>query len=158
MANIFRAKSLISRTGVFSNEVIAPNLVYNTGEQFVSGFKKFDIRPTVNGTGILLSGEAASLPTTIVYTTGDQSISGNKTFNNTLSVGTISGLSGSTSIEVKGLNNAYNFAGSDNGGAVTIRGGSGINYGGDVNLYAGKAGNLDYKGNINLIGSDNFII
>jgi hypothetical protein len=154
MANIFKAKSLISRTGVFSNEVIAPNLVYNTGEQFVSGFKKFDTRPTVNGTGVLLSGEAASLPVTIVYTTGNQTISGNKTFNNTLSVGTISGLSGSTSIEVKGLNNAYNFAGTDNGGAVTIRGGSGINYGGDVNLYAGKAGNLDYKGSINLIGSD----
>jgi len=37
-------------------------------------------RPTVNGTGVLLSGEAAGLPTTIVYTTGNQTISGVKTF------------------------------------------------------------------------------
>jgi len=39
-------------------------------------------RPTVNGTGVLLSGEAANitLPQTIVYTTGAQTISGIKTF------------------------------------------------------------------------------
>jgi hypothetical protein len=37
-------------------------------------------RPTVNGTGVLLSGEAARLPTTIVYTTGNQNISGTKNF------------------------------------------------------------------------------
>jgi hypothetical protein len=41
---------------------------------------QFTNRPTVNGTGILLSGEAAQLPDTIVYTTGDQTISGTKTF------------------------------------------------------------------------------
>jgi hypothetical protein len=188
MANIFRAKSLISRTGVFSNEVLSPNLIYNTGDQTIYGVKdfdslptvnssgialqnagiikkdtfesfevdgnygdgnlhgffvakttnrsdaniglytyqddqttlygsaligirngdaflqsksnnvrvetvggnlailnasgaSFDSRPTVNGTGVLLSGEAASLPTTIVYTTGDQTISGIKTFD-----------------------------------------------------------------------------
>ena len=86
MANIFKAKSLISRTGVFSNEVIAPNLVYNTGDQNVSGIKSFYSRPNVNGTGVLLSGEAASLPTTIVYTTGNQTISGIKTFANNLEV------------------------------------------------------------------------
>jgi len=39
MANIFRAKSLISRTGTFSHEVTAPNLVYNTGNQTISGVK-----------------------------------------------------------------------------------------------------------------------
>jgi hypothetical protein len=40
-------------------------------------------RPTVNGTGVLLSGEASAttLPTTIVYTTGTQTITGNKIFN-----------------------------------------------------------------------------
>jgi len=86
----------------------ANNLVYNTGNQIISGIKTFaegvdlnnidnlnlsgvDVtitsgivaltnRPTVNGTGVLLSGEAAVLPATIVYTTGDQSISGVKTF------------------------------------------------------------------------------
>jgi hypothetical protein len=41
MANIFRAKSLISRTGTFSHEVTAPNLVYNTGDQIISGVKTF---------------------------------------------------------------------------------------------------------------------
>ena len=36
----------------------------------------FTNRPTVNGTGVLLSGEAAGLPTTILYTTGNQIKSG----------------------------------------------------------------------------------
>jgi hypothetical protein len=57
------------------------NVVYTTGNQTVSGVKTFASRPTVNGTGVLLSGEAASLPTTIVYTTGDQTIGGYKNFN-----------------------------------------------------------------------------
>jgi len=72
----------ISGTKTFLTGIVAPNLVYNTGEQFVSGLKKFDTRPTVNGTGVLLNGEASSatLPTTIVYTTGDQTISGVKNF------------------------------------------------------------------------------
>ena len=51
MANIFRAKSLISRTGVFSNEVIAPNLVYNTGNQTISGIKTFAENTTFGDTG-----------------------------------------------------------------------------------------------------------
>jgi hypothetical protein len=41
---------------------------------------QFTNRPSVNGTGILLSGEAARLPDTIVYTSGSQIISGSKTF------------------------------------------------------------------------------
>ena len=56
------------------------NAVYITGTQTISGNKDFTSRPTVNGTGVLLSGEAASLPNTIVYTTGTQTISGSKTF------------------------------------------------------------------------------
>ena len=51
MANIFRAKSLISRTGVFSNEVIAPNLVFNTGNQTISGVKTFAQDATFGDTG-----------------------------------------------------------------------------------------------------------
>jgi hypothetical protein len=47
----------------------------------------FDNRPTVNGTGVLLSGEVASLPQTIVYTTGNQTISGNKNFVQNVIVG-----------------------------------------------------------------------
>jgi len=107
MAQRFKAKTLISNSGVFNNEVIAPNLVYNTGNQTIAGFKtfsnqvvsnvaitapnivyniydqtidgvkRFTSTPNVNGTGFLLSGEA-----TILYTTGDQNISGVKTFAN----------------------------------------------------------------------------
>ena len=66
--------------------ILANNLVYNTGNQNVSGIKSFYSRPTVNGTGVLLSGEAASLPTTIVYTTGNQTITGIKTFKDTILV------------------------------------------------------------------------
>jgi len=62
-----------------TNGVIAANLVYNTTDQNINGVKNFLLRPTVNGTGVLLSGEAA-LPITIVYTTGNQTISGVKTF------------------------------------------------------------------------------
>ena len=57
-------------------------IVYKTGDQTISGIKTFVSRPTINGTGVLLSGEATVLPTTIVYTTGNQSISGIKTFAN----------------------------------------------------------------------------
>lgn len=36
------------------------NVVYLTGDQNVSGVKNFSSRPTVNGTGVLLNGEASS--------------------------------------------------------------------------------------------------
>ena len=42
--------------------------------------------PTVNGTGVLLSGQAAALPSGILYNTGDQNISGLKTFSNALTL------------------------------------------------------------------------
>jgi hypothetical protein len=38
--------------------------VYATGNQTISGVKNFELRPTVNGTGVLLSGESA--PTNLV--------------------------------------------------------------------------------------------
>jgi len=41
MAQRFKAKTLLSNSGVFSNEVVAPNLVYNTGDQTISGIKTF---------------------------------------------------------------------------------------------------------------------
>jgi hypothetical protein len=87
VANIFKAKTLLGRTGIFSHEVTAPNLVYNTGDQTISGIKTFALRPTVNGTGVLLSGEAAQVDlTSTVRTTGNQNISGNKTFINNLEI------------------------------------------------------------------------
>ena len=70
--------------------IIDKNLpVYATGNQIISGVKTFASRPTVNGTGVLLSGEAAVLPNTIVYITGNQTISGNKTFAQTGSFDTL---------------------------------------------------------------------
>ena len=68
-----------------SGFITRQNVVFTTGNQTVSGNKTFAIRPTVNGTGVLLSGEASSitLPNTIVYTTGNQAISGAKTFYKT---------------------------------------------------------------------------
>jgi hypothetical protein len=59
------------------------DFVLNTGEQFVGGLKKFITRPTVNGTGVLLIGEAQSsvLPSTLVYINDTQAITAAKTFN-----------------------------------------------------------------------------
>jgi hypothetical protein len=55
MAQRFKAKTLLSNSGVFNNEVIAPNLVYNTGNQNISGVKNFTSLPTVNGSGVALA-------------------------------------------------------------------------------------------------------
>ena len=73
----------------------------------VSGLAKFSERPSVNGTGVLLSGEVdtstfypRSNPSgfitgmsDLVYTTGDQVISGLKTFSQGISIGGDSSLS-----------------------------------------------------------------
>jgi hypothetical protein len=57
------------------------DLVYTSGNQTISGIKSFTTRPTVNGTGVLLSGEAAQVDlSSTVRITGDQTISGIKTF------------------------------------------------------------------------------
>ena len=111
MANTFKVKKLLGASGIFSSLVEAPNLVYNTGNQTVSGIKNFISRPTVNNTGVVLSGEAATpanLATTgstlntrinnlsgyinstgsnIVFTTGNQTITGQKIFQDKLLVG-----------------------------------------------------------------------
>ena len=62
--------------------------VYTTGSQTINGTKDFSTRPTVNGTGVLLVGEASasnndggsSSTSNAVLLTGDQTISGEKTF------------------------------------------------------------------------------
>lgn len=55
--------------------------INNLGTTYVTRLDgQFTNRPVVNGTGVLLSGEAAKLPDTVVYTTGAQFISGSKTF------------------------------------------------------------------------------
>ena len=106
MAQRFKAKTLLSNSGVFNNEVIAPNLVYNTGNQNISGVKTFANNIQVSGTGIFnaidlnsvdiisLSGVDVTITSglvvltnpvsapNLVYNTGNQNISGVKTFNN----------------------------------------------------------------------------
>jgi len=74
----------ISGVKTFATGIFAPNLVFNTGNQAISGVKDFALRPTVNGTGVLLVGEASSGAslTGVVFTTGAQTISGLKTFSN----------------------------------------------------------------------------
>ena len=48
----------VNGSGVFRSNVQAPNLVYNTGDQSISGIKNFTSIPTVNNTGVLLSGSS----------------------------------------------------------------------------------------------------
>jgi len=76
----------ISSGLVVNQGITGINLVYNTGNQTVSGIKEFSSRPTVNGTGVLLSGESLPgvTPDKIVYTTGNQIIAGNKTFTSNI--------------------------------------------------------------------------
>ena len=49
---------VVNGSGVFTSNVQAPNLVYNTGNQSISGIKNFTSIPTVNNTGVLLSGSS----------------------------------------------------------------------------------------------------
>lgn len=80
-------------SGVLSGFISTSLLSYVTKS---SG--QFTDRPTVNGTGILLSGEAAKLPETIVYSVGDQTISGIKTFVNGANINQYLNISGTTTI------------------------------------------------------------
>lgn len=63
---------------------------------FINATGNFKIRPTVNGTGVLLQGEAAgggSVIENVVYTTGNQTVSGDKTFtNSTIQLSSSSGI------------------------------------------------------------------
>jgi hypothetical protein len=68
----------IEELNLIGANIYADNIVYNTGDQIIRGLKTFDNRPIVNGTGLLLSGDA-----TAGFTfTGDLnvSLSDNKTF------------------------------------------------------------------------------
>jgi len=96
-------------------------IVYTQGDQTISGIKTFTSRPTVNGTGVLLIGEASAitLPTTIVYTTGNQLISGNKTFLNNIAV---SGTGDFNSVKVSSIDKLF-LSGID----IVITGNSSIN-------------------------------
>jgi hypothetical protein len=67
-------------SGFFPPLSSVDNLVYTTGDQTITGIKTFEVRPTVTGLSVLLSGDYAAVPPNIVYASGAQTISGLKTF------------------------------------------------------------------------------
>ena len=55
--NINNEITVSGNVSLSSGTLTASNLVYNTGNQTISGVKTFDSLPTVRGTGVLLSGQ-----------------------------------------------------------------------------------------------------
>ena len=88
----FANNLIVSGTGIFNaldlNNIDTLNLS-GIDISITNGNISLTNRPTVNGTGVLLSGEAAALGQNVVYTTGDQTISGVKTFAQTGSFNTL---------------------------------------------------------------------
>jgi hypothetical protein len=68
-------------SGLFSGDIKVLGNTYLTGAVQALGNTSFGIRPTVNGTGVLLQGEGAVDPSQVVMLTGDQIIGGIKDFN-----------------------------------------------------------------------------
>lgn len=70
-------------SGYFESTV--NSLIQTITGNYVTKFNgQFTNRPTVNGTGVLLSGELARLPDTILYTTGNQIKSGRLIIGDTI--------------------------------------------------------------------------
>lgn len=88
--------TVTSNYPINASTVNAINLVYNSGSQIISGTKTFTLRPNVNGSGVLLVGEAAGLPPNILFTSGQQLISGSKSFSNTVSFSGVTTFSSNT--------------------------------------------------------------
>jgi hypothetical protein len=72
--------NLITTGQILQNQI--NNAVYVNGNQTINGVKNFSNRPTVNGSGVLLQGEATQGESleNLIYTTGDQIIEGVKNF------------------------------------------------------------------------------
>jgi hypothetical protein len=80
---LFNFRPTVNGSGVLlQGEASAvTNVVYQTGDQDISGTKNFYSRPTVSGTGVLLQGEASAAQVeNVVYQTGNQDITGLKNF------------------------------------------------------------------------------
>jgi hypothetical protein len=98
------AQSLLN----FQGGLPIDGIVYITGTQTISGLKNFTTRPTVNGIGVLLQGEAAGGGGTVanaVYTTGNQTIGGIKNFTSRPS---LNGIGFATTGEIGGASTAFN--------------------------------------------------
>ena len=80
----------ITNGAVFlTNPLSAPNLVFNTGNQTISGVKTFDSRPAVRGTGVLLSGQNSFI-LTLAHASDSNLNLGNNFFGNLFGAGTSS--------------------------------------------------------------------
>jgi len=78
----------MGNTFYYKSGSLAFGLKEEQAEIFFQNLKiESNLRPTINGTGILLSGEAAGLPGNIMFTTGDQTVEGTKTFSNKVVIG-----------------------------------------------------------------------
>jgi FG-GAP repeat len=101
------------------------NIVYTTGSQTIAGLKTFSTRPQVNGSGVLLQGEASN----------------GGIVGNAITLGAISGIDNNLgdSLTIVGANNVYEpYNNSFEGGTILIKGGSGNLRGGSVTLEAGN--------------------
>jgi hypothetical protein len=85
------------------------NVVFVNNTGIVSGQWQFSNRPTLNGTGFLLSGEAAQLPETIVYTTGNQIIDGQKIFRGEIRINNLYVTGTETVVNTTNTNVASNY-------------------------------------------------
>lgn len=77
ITNLASTGSTLNNTINSLSGTVTGNYVTKSNGQFIN-------RPTVNGTGVLLSGEAAALPNTILYTTGNQIKSGRLAIGDTI--------------------------------------------------------------------------
>ena len=111
------------------------NIVYTTGSQTIAGLKTFSTRPQVNGSGVLLQGEASN----------------GGIVGNAITLGTISGIDNilqdgqgidvahGDSLTIVGANNVYQpYNDGFHGGTILIKGGSGNLLGGSVTLEVGN--------------------
>jgi hypothetical protein len=73
----------MSSDGKYQTALVFGGQIYvSVADEFIDGGLLLNQRPTVNGTGVLLSGEAAQADlSSTVRTTGNQTISGVKTFD-----------------------------------------------------------------------------
>jgi hypothetical protein len=71
-----KIKIKFGTVGVLNNTYISDvvNITYKTGNL------NLDVRPRVNGSGVLLQGEVGEVPESVVLVSGNQTISGNKNF------------------------------------------------------------------------------
>jgi hypothetical protein len=149
----------VSGSGVFNNEVIAPNLVYNTGNQTISGIKTFLDDLNISGdltlNGGLYINDIEELNLTganiyadnLVYNTGNQTISGFKTFATGVVVSGNLQVSGTGIFNALDLNNidSLSFSGVD----ATIKSGNVALTNNTIN-FSGNNINFENENNINL--------